>query len=79
MMNKINSSNYRYFRVREEDRQEIFMTDVTEIIKIEIDQMIEIGEFHLVVEYSVDRTIKIGLSMIRTTGKTLGEEILEEI
>ena len=37
--------------------------------------MVEIGKFHLVVEYNVDKTIKIGQGMIRTIGMTLGEEI----
>ena len=55
------------------------MTDMTEIIKIDIDQMVEIGEFHLVVEYNVDKTIKIGQGIIRTIGLPLGEEISEEI
>ena len=33
------------------------MTFVTEIIKIDIDQMVEIGEFYLVVECNADKTI----------------------
>ena len=42
-MNKINSSNLRYFSIREQDRQEISMTDMTEIIKINKGQTVEIG------------------------------------
>ena len=57
-MNKISSSNLRYFRVREEDRQGISMTNVTEIIKVDIDQMVEIGEFHLMVEYNANKIIR---------------------
>ena len=63
----------RYTKVREEDRQEISMTDVTEIIKIDIDQIAEIGEFHLVIEYTVDRITQIGQGMNRTIGMTLKE------
>ena len=40
-MDQINSSNLRYFKVKEEHRKEIPMTDVImirEIIKIGIDQ-----------------------------------------
>ena len=35
--------------------------------------MVEIGEFHLVVEYNTDKTMEIGQGMIRTMN--LGEEI----
>ena len=55
------------------------MTDMAEIIKIDIDQTVEIGEFHLVVEYNADKAIKIGQGMIRTIGMTLGEEISNQI
>ena len=34
------------------------MRDVIEIIKIDIDQIAEIREYHLVVEYNVDRITK---------------------
>ena len=44
------------------------MTDMTEIIKTDIDQMVEIKEFHLAMEYNVDKTIKKGPGMIRTIG-----------
>ena len=63
----------KYIRVREEVRQEIFMIDMTEIIKIGIDQIVEIGEFHLVVEYNMGKTIETEQGMTRTTGMTLGE------
>ena len=74
-MNKINSSHLRYFRIREEDRQGISMTYMTGIIKIDVDQMVEIGEFHLVVGYNADKSIKISQGMIRTVEVTLGEDI----
>ena len=43
--------NLRYIRGKEEDRHDIFMIDVAlikEIIKIGIDQTVEIGKYHLV-------------------------------
>ena len=55
------------------------ITDMAEIIKIDIDQTVEIEEFHLVIEYNVDKTIKIGQGMIRTIGMTLGKEISDQI
>ena len=58
----INSSHLIYSKVKEENRREMSMTDVImirEIIKIGIDQTMEIEEFHLVVEYSVDKIIEI--------------------
>ena len=51
------SSNLRYSKAKEEDRQEISMTNVITIrvfIKIDIDLVVEI-KFHLVVEFSVDK------------------------
>ena len=52
---------------------------IREVIKIEIDQIVEIGEYHSVVEYSVDRIIEIDLGKIRITETTLEEVISEEI
>ena len=49
------------------------------LIKIDIDQIVEIEEYCLVVEYSMDRIIEIALGIIRTIGMILGEEILEGI
>ena len=57
------------------DRQEVSMTDVTEMIKIDIDKIVEIEEYCLVVKYNVDKTINIGQGMIRTIGMTLEEEM----
>ena len=56
------------------------MTDaimIREMIKIGIHQIVEIGEFHLVVEYSVDKIKEAYQGMNRAIGMTLGEEILE--
>ena len=39
--------------------------------------MVEIGEFHLVVEYNADKTMEISLGVIRTMN--LGEEIKSDI
>ena len=55
------------------------MRDMTEIIQIDIDQIVEIREFHLVVEYNVDKITQIGEGINRTTGMTLEEVISKEI
>ena len=55
------------------------MTDVTEIIQIDIDQIVEIGKFHLVAEYNVDKITQIGQGMNRAIGMTLEEDISGEI
>ena len=47
-------------------------------IKIDIDQTVEIGECHIEVELSMDKTKEDGHSMIKIIEVTLGEEILEE-
>ena len=52
---------------------------IKEIIKTDTDQILEIEEFHLMVEYNMDRIIEIDLGMIRTIEVTLEEETLEEI
>ena len=82
MTGKINSLSLRYIRLREEDRQEIFMIDVAmirEIIKIGIDQTVKIGEYHSVEEYSTDRIIDIALGIVRIIEMILGEKILGDI
>ena len=53
------------------------MIMIREIIRIGIDQVVEIGEFHLVVEFSMDKIIEIDQGMNRAIGMTLEEEILE--
>ena len=58
------------------------MTDVImtrETIRIGLDQIAKIGEFHFVVGYSVEKTIETDQGMNRIIGMTLREEILEEI
>ena len=47
-------------------------------MKIDTDQTVEIGECHIEVEPSMDKTIEEGCTMIKITEVTLGEEILEE-
>ena len=54
--------------VRGEERQETFMIDIAmikEITKISIEQTAEIGEYHSVEEYNMDRIIEIALGIIR--------------
>ena len=46
---------------------------IREVIKIEIDQIVEIGKYHSVVEYSMDRIIEIDQGTIRITEVTLEE------
>ena len=63
----------RYFKEKEEDRQEISMTDIIiirEIIKIGTDQTAEIEEFHLVIDYSMDKIIETDQGMNRIIGMT---------
>ena len=48
------------------------------IIKIDTDQIVEIGECHLDMELSMDRIIEEGNSMLTIIGMTLGQDILEE-
>ena len=38
---------------------------IKEIIKIDIDQIVEIGEFHFVVEYNMDKTAEIDQGTFR--------------
>ena len=46
--------------------------------KIDIYQTVEIGECHIEVELSMDKTIEEGCSLIKIINVILGEEILEE-
>ena len=81
-MDRINRLNPRYIKAREEDRQGISMTDVSmnrETIRIGLDQIVELEEFHFMVGYSVDKIIEAGQGMNRIIGMILGEEISEEI
>ena len=67
-MVKTNNLSLRYINVREEDRWGISMTDVTEIIQVDTDQIAEIEESHSVTEYNVDKITQIGKGMDRTIG-----------
>ena len=82
MVVEIRSLNLRYTRVREEERQGTFMIGiimVKEIIKIDKDQVMEIREYHSVVEYNMDKISEIDLGIIRTIEMVSGKDILEEI
>ena len=50
------------------------MKNVITIREIGMDQILEIEEFHLVVEYSVDKIIETDKGMNRIIGITLKEE-----
>ena len=68
----IDNSNLRFIRVEEGDKVEIFKTHIIkteEMIKIDIDQTMQIGEFKLVDRVEVDQGMN----------KIIGEEILEAI
>ena len=52
---------------------------IKETIKIDIDQIVEIGEYCSVVEYNMDRIIEVVLHIIRAIGMIVGEETLEGI
>ena len=80
-MTKLNNLNQRYIKAKEEDRQEDFMivTLIREIIKIDIGQILEIGEYLLVVEYNMDRIIGIDQGIVRTIEVILEEEICKRI
>ena len=46
-------------------------------IRIDTDQIMEIGEFHLEVELSADRIIEEGHNMLTILEMTLGKKTLE--
>ena len=52
---------------------------IIEIIKIGIDQVVEIEEFYLGVEYSVEKIKETDQGPNRIIGMALGDEILEVI
>ena len=75
-----NSSSLKYIKTKEGDRQKIYMTNIImikETIRIGIDQIAEIEDSNLVVEFSADKIIEVDQGMNKTTGMTIGEEILE--
>ena len=71
----------KYIKAKGEDRQIISMiaTMVREIIKIDIGQIVEMGECHSVVEYNMDRIIGTDHGIIRTVEVILKEEICNQI
>ena len=52
---------------------------IREISKINIGQIVEIREYHSVVEYNMDRNIMTDQGVIRTIKLMLEEEIIETI
>ena len=71
----------KIYQGKRRGKQEIFMINkimIKQIIKIDTDPIVEIGEFHLVVEYNMNIIIEIDLGLIRVIEETLGEETLEE-
>ena len=52
---------------------------IREITKLVIDQVVGIGEFHLVVEFSMDKIIELGQGMNKAIRITLEDETLEVI
>ena len=78
MTTRIGGSNLRYIKANEGDNHEISTIKIImirEMIKIHIGQIVEIGEYHSVVEYNMDRTIETDQGIIKTIEVTLGEEI----
>ena len=79
MMQQTNSSSLKYIKAKEEDSQEISMTNVImikETIRIGIDQIAEIEESNLEVELSTDKIIEVDQDMKKTIEMTIGEESL---
>ena len=79
-MEEINSSSLRYFRVKEEDRQDVSIIDIITIkgtIRIGIDQILEIGEPNLVEEFSMNKIIEVDQGINKLTGMMIREKILE--
>ena len=68
--------NPNFIKAQGEDKQEIIMIRV--IIRIDTDQIVEIGECHLEIELSMYRIIEEGHNMLRIIEMTLEEEISEE-
>ena len=74
-MTKLSSLSLRYIRVKEEERHNYVQGNY----QTDIEQRVEIEEYHLVVEYSMDRITEIALGIIRTKRMILRKEILERI
>ena len=66
----------RYIKVEAEGNHEIFTIDtimIKEIIGMNVDQIIEMEEFNLMVEFIMDE-IEVDLDMNKITGMIIGEE-----
>ena len=66
---RINSLNPKFIRAKGQEKQEIIMIRV--IIRIDIDQIVEIGEHHLEVEVSMGRIIEEGQNILIIIEMTL--------
>ena len=73
---KIGHLNLKFTKAKGEDKQEITMIMVN--TKIDTDQIVELGEYLLVVELNMDRVIEEGHNILTIIEVTLGEKILEE-
>ena len=69
----------KIYQSKREDKQDIFMIAdmVREMIKINVGQIVGIGEYHSVLDYNMDRIIGINLGIIRIIEVILEEEPLE--
>ena len=70
MKEQTNSLNLRYFKAKEEAKNEISMTNIIvikEMIRIGIDQVVEI-------EFSMDKIKEVDQSINKAIGTILGEE-----
>ena len=77
MTTRISSLNLRYIKADEEDKEETSTNEImiTEIIKTDIGEIVEIGKYCLVVGYSMDRITETDQGIIRTIEVILEEEI----
>ena len=66
----------KFIKAKGEDKQESIIIRL--IVRIDTDQIVEIGEHHLQVGFSIDRVIKEGCNMLVTIEMTLGEVMLKE-
>ena len=76
MKEQIGSLNVKYFKAKEEATQVIPITNlitIQETIRIGIDQIVEIGKFHM------DKITEVDQGMNKAVGMTLEEETFEEI
>ena len=76
-MTKINNFSQKYITATGEDRQEIssITAMVRKIIKIDIGQKVERGEYHSVVKYNMGRIIGADQGIIRTAEVILGRKL----